>query len=110
MPALRRENRGSWSRDDASQVIDGQEHREEDRDQAGRLENQNRKRKDDEEECKTVVNSLNQRGQEIRNRMIKVRVTWWEEAKLKALAIADGLSLSEYLRRCGLKKIARRRR
>ena len=53
---------------------------------------------------------MNQRGQEIRNRMIKVRVTWWEEAKLKALAIADGLSLSEYLRRCGLKKIARRRR
>jgi hypothetical protein len=45
---------------------------------------------------------------ELKNKMIKVRVTLWEEAKLKALAALDGLSLSEYMRRCGLRRKIRR--
>lgn len=39
-----------------------------------------------------------------RNRVVKVRVTGAEEARIKELATASGLTLSEYMRRRSLRR------
>ena len=44
-----------------------------------------------------------------KNRLVKIRVTEEDEARLKELAEKEGLTLSEYLRRRGLRRRARRK-
>ena len=41
-----------------------------------------------------------------KNRLVKIRVTGEDEARLKELAEKEGLTLSEYLRRRGLRRRA----
>ena len=45
-----------------------------------------------------------------KNRLVKIRVTEDDEARLKELAELEGLTLSEYLRRRGLKRRAPKKR
>ena len=44
-----------------------------------------------------------------KNRLVKIRVTEDDEARLKELAEREGLTLSEYLRRRGLRRRAPRK-